>query len=309
MSDFIREVDEEYRRERAVTFLKRFQVPLAVLAVLVVAGAGGWRFYVDRQMTRAQGADSRYQDAETLAHDGQGQRAEAGFRALAADGPAGYALLARLRAAEVLGGTDAEAGARQLDAIASDEGAGAPALRDLARYRSALLRLDIQDPKAFDAQYGRFALESFTFNNGMRELLALAAMKRADRAGASRYLDAVAADPLATPALRNRVQLLRELNGGGAVTPLQGPVGAAAVTPLNGTPATAEIAPVETLPPATAPVPPPTASPSAAPASGEPAAAPSANATSAPAMAAPNVAAPDAPDAARAPAAAPDAAK
>ena len=254
MSDFIREVDEDYRRERAINFLKRYQVPLAALVVLIVIGAGGWRWYVDRQASTAAGADARFQQAQTLAQDGQAAQAEAAFKVLAANGPAGYAELARLRAAEVLGIADPEAAAKQLDAIASDEGQGAQALRDLARYRGAVLRVGAAEPKSFDAQYGRFALDSFTFHNGMRELLALAALRRGDRAAATKYLEDIAIDPLAPPGLRNRAQAFRELVNAGPATMIPSPPGPAAVTPLAGGTAPAETAPVETLPPQFEPI-------------------------------------------------------
>ena len=261
MSEFIREVDEEYRRERAINFLKRYQVPLVVVVVLIVAGAAGWRWYVDHRTAQAQSADARYQKAGTQARSGQTAEAAATYKALAASGPAGYALLARLRAAEVLAATDPEAAAKQLDTIASDDGAGSPALRDLARYRGALLRVDTMDPKAFDAQYGRFALETFALHDGMRELLALVALKRGDDKAAAKYLDDLIVDPLTPPALRNRAQAYREIVNAGPATKMTSPPGPANVTPINpatGKPASSaaappaedNIAPVETLPPA-----------------------------------------------------------
>ena len=251
MSDFIREVDEEYRRERAANFLKRFQVPLVALVVLIIAGAGGWRWYVDHKAAQAAADDARYQQAQAQAGEGKPAAAEASFTALAANGAAGYAELSRLRAAEVLGTKDPKAAAEQLDVIASDEGHGSPALRDLARYRGALLRLGVIDPKAFDEEYGRFALDGFAFHNGMRELLALAAIRRDDRPAATKYLEEIALDPLAPPGSRNRAQAFRELVNAGPATTVATAPGPATVTPIAGGPpaAPAGIAPVETLPP------------------------------------------------------------
>ena len=278
MSEFIREVDEEYRRERAINFLKRFQVPLAAAVVLIAVGAGGWRYYVDHRTTQAQKADARYQEAETQARAGQTAEAEATYKGLVANGPPGYALLSRFRAAEVLGTQDPEAAAKELDAIASDDGAGSPALRDLARYRGALLRVDREDPKAFDAQYARFALETFALHDGMRELLALTALKRGDSAAATKYLDDILVDGLAPPALRNRAQAYREIVAAGPATTIPSPPGPATVTPINpatgkpvpgpaAPPAEDNIAPVETLSPAAS-----ASAPKAAPAATTPAA-------------------------------------
>ena len=260
MSDFIREVDEEYRRERAMAFVRRYQIPLALMIVLIVVGAGVWRWYIDEQVGRAEAADARYEEAGAEARQGRLVEAQAGYKKLAADGPAGYALLSRLRAAEVTDAHNPDGAAKALDAVASDEELGAPALRDLARYRGALLRIDTEDPAAFDHEYARFALDSFTFHNGMRELLALAAMKRGDRPGAEKYLADILLDPLAPPALRNRAQAFRELVNSGPATRVSSAAAAPTVTPV----ATATSAPTSSLP-APTPLPPaPTSSPTAA---------------------------------------------
>jgi hypothetical protein len=236
MSDFIREVDEEYRRERLVSFLRRYQVLLVLLAVVVVAGAGGWRWYVDRQDSRAAAANVRLDEAAALARDGNVADAEAAYGKLAGDGPKGYAVLARLRQAELQGIRDPKAAATALDAIADGNGFGSPVLGDLARFRGAVLRLDDGDLQAFQKRYGGYAQESFTFHDGMRELLALAAMKRNDFKAAGSYLDEIAIDPLAPPALRSRAQAFRELVAAGPAQPIAAAPGPARVTPLPSAP-------------------------------------------------------------------------
>ncbi|MCX8256395.1 MAG: tetratricopeptide repeat protein, partial [Beijerinckiaceae bacterium] len=109
MSDFIREVDEDYRRERILGFLTRFQVPLAILVVAIIVGAGAWRFYKDRQTAAAEADNVRYAAAEALAAQGKPQEAEKAFEEIGRSGPAGYARLAKLRAAALLGASDPEA--------------------------------------------------------------------------------------------------------------------------------------------------------------------------------------------------------
>ena len=78
--------------------------------------------------------------AEALATAGKPQEAEAAFEDIAKTGPAGYAHLARLRAAALLGASDPEAGGRAFDAIANDESFD-PSMRDDARLRGEWVRV------------------------------------------------------------------------------------------------------------------------------------------------------------------------
>ncbi len=215
MSDFMREVDEDYRRERTMRFLSRYQILIALVLIGIVVGAGVWRYVVDRRIATAEADNSRFAAAEKLARDGADAQARKGYDGLIADGVAGYPLLAGMRDAEELASGDPEGAAQRFDAIASGEG-GSQAMRDAARYRGALLRVDREDPKKFEEQYGRFALDGFAFHAGIRELLALTALKRGDSAAAQRYLGEIVIDGTAPPPLRNRAQAFLELARSGA---------------------------------------------------------------------------------------------
>ena len=250
MSDFIREVDEDYRRERILAFLTRFQIPLAILVVAIVVGAGAWRFWSDRQVASAEADNVRYAAAEQLAKDGKTKDAEEAFAEIGRTGPVGYAHLARLRAASLLGQSDAEAAAKAYDAIANDESFDG-SLRDDARLRGAMLRIDTETPTAFEQRYGRFSAPGFAFHASMNELLALSAMKGHDYKAAGKSVDAILADMVAPPALRNRAQAWSALVAAGPATPMQGE------------PSPARIVPVGSSKPA--PATPPSATPSAPP--------------------------------------------
>lgn len=273
MSDFMREVDEEVRRERTMRFLSRYQILIVVAVIGIIVGAGVWRYLVDRRVAAAEADNSRYQAAQTLARQGAAADARKDFDALAAVGVAGYPLLARMRAAEELAAGDPEAAAKRFDEIASSEG-GSQAMRDAARYRGALLRVDSEDPRKFEDQYGRFALDGFAFHAGMRELLALAALKRDDTAAAQRYLGEIIIDGTAPGPLRSRAQAFLELARSGAAKASDRPPGPASVTPVA-VPAPAGSAPIDTTPAGSA-SPAATTPPTPAPATPAPAATPAA---------------------------------
>ena len=267
MSDFMREVDQDYRRERTMRFLSRYQVLIALVVVAIVGGAGLWRYTVERRIAAAEADNSRLAAADRDARDGAADAARKGFSALAADGVTGYPLLAGMREAEEVAATDPEGAAKRFDAIATGEG-GSQAMRDAARYRGAVLRVDREDPKAFENQYGRFAVDTFAFHPGMRELLALTALKRGDSEAAQRYLGEIIIDGAAPGQLRNRAQAFLDLARSGSASPTDRPAPPATITtvaaPAPAAPPIPPASPAASAPPAASlavPAPAPSAQP------------------------------------------------
>lgn len=219
MDPFIREVDEEYRRDRAAEVWKRYGPLILALAILVVASVGGWRYWQYAQGQQAEAAASRFQNALDLARDGKGEDAEKVLAALAADGPSGYRLLARFRLAGEEGLRNAEAGGAAYDGIAGD--ASVPGtLQDLARLRASMLRLDV-NPSAASAALERIAVPSNPWRHTARELLGLAALKRGDVEAAGRWFDQIASDREVPPGLRGRLEIYSALVAGGSVQTTQ----------------------------------------------------------------------------------------
>jgi len=91
MTDFIREVEEEYRRDKAIEAWKRYQNWIIAAAILIVVAAGAWRFWETRQKQAAEAAGARFETAIQLAREGKPQEAEAAFLEIARSGPPGYA--------------------------------------------------------------------------------------------------------------------------------------------------------------------------------------------------------------------------
>ncbi len=205
MSDFIREVDEEYRHDQFRTFLNRYWGVILAVVVLALTAAGGWRGYVHWRQTQAEAAGARYFDALELARSTPAAAISA-FQALGGDAPSGYRLLARLRAASELGRNDANAGIKAFDGIAED-GSVDDEVRDVARLRAAMLAVDAADPAEVRRRLEPLADGNAAFRNPARELLAVAALKTDDDAGAKRWLDAIMADFSAPSDIRQRAAL------------------------------------------------------------------------------------------------------
>ncbi len=214
--EFIREVDEEYRRDQIAKIWARYNSLIIAVVVLVVGGIGGYRYWEHMQETRAQAAAARFEDALKLSAEGKGQEADAALDALAKEGDTGYGLLARFRLAAERGQQNAEAGATAYDALANDANV-APLWRDLARLRAAWLRLDTAEPAKIRQALEPMAAPSNAWRHSARELLGLSGLKAGDMEYAGRWFDQIAADRETPSALRQRLAIYTALVAGGPV--------------------------------------------------------------------------------------------
>ncbi|WP_375461522.1 tetratricopeptide repeat protein [uncultured Enterovirga sp.] len=214
---FLREVDEEYRREQIANLWRKFGGLILALAFIVVAGIGGWRYWQYSQLQRSEAAAMRFEDALQLSREQKSDEAEKAFAALAADGPPGYRLLARFRVAAETGQGDAEGGAKAFDALAADTTVEAT-LRDLARLRAATLRLAAGESGPAAAELERIATPTNPWRHSAREILGLAALKRGDFEAATRWFDQMAVDRETPQGLRGRLEIYTALAAGGPVT-------------------------------------------------------------------------------------------
>jgi hypothetical protein len=216
MGDFIREVDEEYRRDRILAIWKRYSGVIVGVIVLVVAGVGGWRYWQHVERQRAEAAAVRYEEAVRLAREGKGDEAEQRLAALVKEAPPGYQTLSRFRLAAEQGRQNADEGAKAYDALAADGGVE-PVMQDLARLRAAMLRIDTADPAAVQPSLERLATPTNVWRHTARELLGLSALKRGDYDAAGRWFDQIAADRDTPQGLRGRLELYTSLVAGGPV--------------------------------------------------------------------------------------------
>jgi len=218
MADFFREVDEDYRRDRAIRFWTKYQYWFIALFVLIVAGTGAWRFYVHVRTEAAEAAGAKYEAALQLSSEGKSAEAEAAFDEIAKTAPKGYASLARLRAADEIATRDPEAAIKAYDALASDS-AYNEYFRDFARLRAAILSVDRGDSKEVEQRLSLLGAQSFPYHNTIHELQGLTALRRNDFEAAGRWFDAIVSDPQASPALRQRAEAFLGLVQAGSLSP------------------------------------------------------------------------------------------
>lgn len=209
MSDIIREVDEELRRERLANIWKKYGGYIAFAAFLVVAGTAGWRGYEYYAARQAEAAAERYVAAQKLAADAtKTDEAIKAFEAIAADAPAAYKLLARFSAAAELGRKDAKQGAAAFDAIANDASVE-QLMREIASIRGAALAVDTAEVADMQKRLAPALADGSAFRHSANELLALAHLRAGNQAEAQKLFLLLAFDPETPPGMRNRAQRLQ----------------------------------------------------------------------------------------------------
>ena len=199
MSDIFQEVDEEVRRDKAAEFWKKYQNLILAGAALVVLASAGFRYWQYEQEKARQAAGDQFQQALAALEAGKLDEAKAGFDTIAAKGPSGYRALARMAAAGVKAQSDPQGAIGAFDAVAGDAAID-PLLRDGARLRAALLRVDMSG----EEQKGEAALTSLSTDNGpyrrvARLALGALALERKDYDDAAKLFDLVLGDPEVSP--------------------------------------------------------------------------------------------------------------
>jgi hypothetical protein len=191
---FIREVDEELRREQLKALWDRFGwlfIGVCVLIVAITAGYRGWIWWEER---RAAAAGDRFLAAIEAIEQGDRAEGEAQLTAIVAEGGPGYAALARLKlAGEKVAAGEKEAALAAYDALAGDSSLGEP-LRDLARIRAALLALDMGDAAGAAERAETLNVPGDPWRHAAREVLGTAAYSTGDLRKAREYFTSIQED-------------------------------------------------------------------------------------------------------------------
>ncbi|MBA3898417.1 MAG: tetratricopeptide repeat protein [Sphingomonadaceae bacterium] len=214
---FLREVDEELRRDRMVGVWKRWGrwiVAGVIAALALLAGGIWWNNHRD-----AQAGVEGEQLATALEDLSSGKQAglEPKFRALAAsksDGTRAAAALTLADMAMVKG--DLRGAARQFGAIAADASLDKP-YRDLALIRQTAAEYDTLPPAQVVARLKPLAMPGNPWFGTAGELTGIAYMRMNQPQLAAALFKALAADPGVPETIRSRVVQLAGILGVDAI--------------------------------------------------------------------------------------------
>jgi hypothetical protein len=214
LADIFDEVDEEVRKDQFSELWKKygkFAVTGATVALVAAIGYVQWQEYRKRESIDSS---TRFDQALALIEAKKNDEANTILSALATDGTAGYALLARFRGAGIKAEARDHAGAAEVyDAIAADDGVD-KLYRDLANVLSIMQRIETGDPEALSAQLKPLTAPDAPWRFSALELAAILALRQQNTEAAKTHFKALADDALAPSGMRRRAsEMLQAIDG------------------------------------------------------------------------------------------------
>lgn len=213
MTDIIREVDEELRRENWEKLWKsygKYVIAAAVGIVLATSAVVGWREF--SQYRNRQAGDAFAEIVARTEAEIAPSVAAADLARYAETAPDGYAMLARFREARLLAlDGDKAAALAVYDGLATDSDVE-PLFQDLARLFAVRLQIGEADAGTLTAQLEPLTAEDNAWRYSARELKAIIALKAGDKEAARAAYTQLADDLIAPQQLRARAsEMLRAI--------------------------------------------------------------------------------------------------
>jgi hypothetical protein len=206
---FIREVDENLRRDQAEAVFKRYGKLIAAGAILLLVAVGGFLFWKNQQAQRA--AAGSEQLAAILTDIGGGKSGDDISRrldGLAAEGNGSLAGAARLtRAALALQKSDRATAVAQYRQVV-DDGDVPQTIRDTATIRLTQIEFDSLQPQQVIERLAPLAVKDSAWYGSAGELTALAMIKANRRREAAALLSGIAGSRDVPASLRGRAEQL-----------------------------------------------------------------------------------------------------
>ena len=201
---FLREVDENLRRDQLRDWARKYGWWLVGALVLFLAAVGGWLYWQERQ--RAEAAEDSELLSQIFTDIGTGKMATVPKRldALADDGKGAVRATALFTGAAVaLEQNDRATATAKYNAIANDDDLAAP-YRDLGLIRATSLEFDTLKPEQVIARMEPLAKPGNPWFGTAGELTAMAMIKQGKKSEAGRLFATIAADRQVPPSIRAR---------------------------------------------------------------------------------------------------------
>jgi hypothetical protein len=201
---FLREVDEELRKEQMNNFVARYGWALIIGAVLLIAAIGGWIWWQNQREAQAAAKGEALLEAMESYDAGNRDAAAQRIADLADSGNAAY------RAAALFTRAGAQVEAGQLPAAIAtyrsiaEDGKLAEPYRQVALIRQTALEFDTIDPGEVIRRLGPLAQAGQPFLGSAGELVAVAHMKQNRPERAAPIFQAIARDESVPDSIRTR---------------------------------------------------------------------------------------------------------
>ncbi len=209
---FLREVDEELRRDELARFWKNWGRVLvaAIAAGLIAFGAFLW--WRDYQGKQAGLEGEKLNAAIEQLSRSEFDRAMPGLKELTQSSRPGYRAAALIATGAVETGKDPKKAAADFAAVAKDQKVAEP-LRDLALIRQTTLEFGTLPPDQVIQRMSKLAQKGSPWFGSAGELVAIAHLKAGRPKDAGAIYAAIAADPGVPATLRSRAAQMASVLG------------------------------------------------------------------------------------------------
>ncbi|MEO1609702.1 MAG: tetratricopeptide repeat protein [Pseudomonadota bacterium] len=208
---FLREIDEQVRREKLAKLWDKYGVAIIGGVAAIILLYAGWKWYQSSQRDAAANAGAQFAEVIQLLADGKKSDAIRGFEQISAEGPHGYAQLARLRlAADARKNGRTGAALQHYEAISANASAH-DLIKDFARLQIATLKLDSDDWTTMKNRLDDLLQEDNPWKFAAREILGLAAYKAGKFQEAQEAFTQLLTSGDTPQAMRQRAQIVMAL--------------------------------------------------------------------------------------------------
>lgn len=216
---FLREVDEELRRDQLQTIWQRYGRLLLAAIGLALAGLAGYLIWTAQATQKAEAQGEQLSAAIASLQANKPTDASKKIDPLVDDGTAAYRVAATFAKAAIHSQKNETKQAVALYAGIAANGDNAQPFRDLALIRQTLLEFDTLPPQQVIDRMKPLAVEGAPWFGTAGELSALALIKAKRPAEAGRLLATISADKKLPPALRLRTARLANSLGADVALP------------------------------------------------------------------------------------------
>ncbi len=214
---FMREVDEEVRRDRMTQFWTRWGKVAIAAIVLGLAVLGGVLYWQHRSREAAGAEGERLQAAYDALGQGRMGQVQAPLAELAASDRAIYRALAKFTEADiVLQRNDLKAAAAKFAEVANDTGQAQP-IRDLALIRQTAAEFDTLKPQVVVERMRPLAVPGGAWLGSAGEMMAVAQLRLGQKGQAGQLFARIARDEGVPGSIRQRAVQMAGLLGVDAV--------------------------------------------------------------------------------------------
>ena len=213
---FLREVDEELRRDQLAHAWRRWGRIGIVAVVSLLLLLAGWLYWGHRQEQQAGVEGEQLQAALDDMNGGQVRQAQAALGPLASSRRDGYRALALLLQADLLlQKNDTKGAAAKFAAVANDASLGQP-FRDLATIRQTAIDYDALPPQQVVERLRPLTVPTNSWYGSAGEMTALAYLRQNRRDLAGRLFGQIARTDTVPESIRQRAVQMAGLLGNDA---------------------------------------------------------------------------------------------